>query len=56
MNADWQFVLNETSVEVLLACKARQRELLLKALSELASDLCSLPSAADICSMLNVEC
>ena len=32
MNADWQFVLNETSVEVLLACKARQRELLLKAL------------------------
>lgn len=38
MNEDWQFILNESSVEFLLGCKARQREGLLKALRKLAAN------------------
>ncbi|MBM3883754.1 MAG: hypothetical protein FJ387_29285 [Verrucomicrobia bacterium] len=38
MTGDWQFILNESSVEFLLACKARQREGLLKVLHGLAAN------------------
>ena len=38
MSSDWQFVLNETSVEFLLTCKARQREKLINALQQLAAN------------------
>ena len=40
MNQGWQFILNQTSVELFLSCKAREREHLLKALQQLAADPC----------------
>ena len=38
MNSNWQFVLNQTSVEFLLACRGREREKLLRALRQIADD------------------
>lgn len=38
MNPDWQFILNESSVHVLMGFKASQREKLVKALHELADN------------------
>jgi hypothetical protein len=38
VKSDWQFVLNESSVQFLLACRSRQRDLLLKALASLSED------------------
>jgi hypothetical protein len=38
VSSDWQFILNETSVEFLLTCKARQREKLINALQQLAAN------------------
>ena len=38
MNPEWQFVLNETAVGFLIACKVRQRDVLLKALQQIAAN------------------
>ena len=38
MNTEWQLVLNETAVGFLIACKARQRDVLLKALRQMAAN------------------
>ena len=38
MSSDWQFVLNESSVQFLLTCRVRQRELLINALQQLAAN------------------
>lgn len=38
MSGGWQFILNQTSVESLLGCKARHREALIRALEALAAN------------------
>jgi hypothetical protein len=38
VKSDWQYVLNETSVEFLLACRLRERTQLLKVIEELADN------------------
>lgn len=38
MTSRWQFVLNESSVDFLLACRAVERRKLLRALDHLADD------------------
>jgi len=38
VSTDWQFVLNESSVQFLLTCRIRQRELLINALQQLAAN------------------
>ena len=38
MSPDWQFVLNESSVEFLLACKVRHRGSLIQSLQGLSDD------------------
>jgi len=38
VSAEWQLVLNESSVEFLLACKSRQRNELIKGLQHLKED------------------